>query len=89
MALARFANNQGLAKVGDTTWAENASSGQPVFGAGGNNNFGTIQSAALEASNVDLATQLVNLIVAQQTYQANAQTITTENSIMQTILNIR
>jgi len=89
VALARFANNQGLAKVGDTTWAENASSGQPVFGAGGSNNFGTMQSAALEASNVELATQLVNLIIAQQTYQANAQTITTENSIMQTILNIR
>ena len=88
VALARFANNQGLSKVGDTSWAENANSGQPVFGAAGNNNFGTIQSAALEASNVDLSAQLVNLIVAQQSYQANSQTISTENQVIQTILNI-
>ncbi len=52
------------------------------------NNFGIIQSGALEGSNVDLAAQLVNLIVAQQSYQANAETITTENTIIQTILNI-
>ena len=89
VALARFANNQGLSKIGDTTWAENASSGQPVFGAAGSNNFGSIQSAALESSNVDLSAQLVNLIVAQQSYQANSQTISTENQIIQTILNIR
>ena len=58
-------------------------------GEAGSGNFGLIQSGALEQSNVDLSAQLVNLIVAQQSYQANSQTISTENSIIQTILNIR
>ncbi|MGR9115542.1 MAG: flagellar hook protein FlgE [Gammaproteobacteria bacterium] len=88
VALTRFANPQGLSKLGDTTWARSASSGEPVSGEPGANNFGLIQSGALEGSNVDLSAQLVNLIVAQQAYQANAQTITTENTIVQTLLNI-
>ncbi|MCQ8102547.1 flagellar hook protein FlgE [Methylomonas sp. SURF-2] len=88
VALTRFPNVNGLAKLGDTTWGQSANSGEPIRGEAGGNNFGTIQSGALEASNVDLAAQLVNLIVAQQHYQANAQTITTENQIMQAILNI-
>ncbi|MBS3955057.1 MAG: flagellar hook protein FlgE [Methylomicrobium sp.] len=89
VALVRFSNPQGLSKLGDTTWGQSASSGESISGAPGSNNFGLIQAGALENSNVDLSAQLVNLIVAQQAYQANAQTITTENSIMQTILNIR
>lgn len=88
VALTRFPNNNGLAKLGDTTWGQSANSGEPIRGEAGANNFGAIQSGALEASNVELSAQLVNLIVAQQHYQANAQTITTENTIMQTILNI-
>ncbi|MGR8931252.1 MAG: flagellar hook protein FlgE, partial [Gammaproteobacteria bacterium] len=88
VALTRFPNAQGLAKLGDTSWGQSADSGEPIRGEAGANNFGNIQSGALEGSNVDLAAQLVNLIVAQQHYQANAQTITTENTIMQTILNI-
>ncbi len=88
VAMTRFPNNNGLAKLGDTTWGQSASSGEPIRGEAGANNFGSIQSGAVEASNVDLSAQLVNLIVAQQHYQANAQTITTENTIMQTILNI-
>jgi len=88
VAMARFPNLDGLAKIGDTAWAESANSGQPIRGEAGGNSFGTIQSGALESSNVDLSAQLVNLIVAQQHYQANAKTITTENTIMQAILNI-
>jgi flagellar hook protein FlgE len=88
VALTRFPNNNGLAKLGDTNWGQSANSGEPIRGEAGANNFGGIQSGALEASNVELSAQLVNLIVAQQHYQANAQTITTENQIMQTILNI-
>ncbi|AMK77567.1 MULTISPECIES: flagellar hook protein FlgE [Methylomonas] len=89
VALTRFANTNGLAKIGDTAWGQSANSGEPIPGEAGANNFGLIQSGALESSNVELSAQLVNLIVAQQHYQANAQTITTENSIMQTILQIR
>ncbi|WAR44021.1 flagellar hook protein FlgE [Methylomonas rapida] len=88
VALTRFPNVNGLTKLGDTAWAQGADSGEPIRGEAGSNNFGGIQSGALESSNVDLAAQLVNLIVAQQHYQANAQTITTENTIMQAILNI-
>lgn len=89
VALTRFPNPQGLAKLGDTLWGQTADSGGPIPGQAGTNNFGVIQSGGLEASNVDIATQLVNLIVAQQSYQANAETISTEDSVIQTILNIR
>jgi flagellar hook protein FlgE len=87
VALARFQSNQSLAKLGDTTWAATSSSGAPIYGAAGDNNFGNIQSSALEGSNVDLSDQLVRLIIAQQAYQANSQTITTEKTLIQTILN--
>ncbi len=87
VALARFQSNQSLAKLGDTSWAQTSSSGQPIYGAAGDNNFGGIQSSALEGSNVDLSDQLVKLIIAQQAYQANSQTITTEKTLIQTILN--
>jgi flagellar hook protein FlgE len=89
VALTRFPNPQGLSKLGDTNWAQSGNSGEPIPGEAGTGNFGLIQSGALEQSNVDLSAQLVNLIVAQQAYQANSQTISTENTIVQTILNIR
>ncbi|MFI3120626.1 MAG: flagellar hook-basal body complex protein [Methylococcaceae bacterium] len=86
VALARFPSNQSLAKLGDTTWGKTANSGTPVYGAAGDNNFGGIQSSALEGSNVDLSDQLVKLIIQQQAYQANSQTITTEKTLVDTIL---
>ncbi|HEY8159428.1 MAG TPA: flagellar hook protein FlgE [Methylobacter sp.] len=86
VALARFQSNQSLAKLGDTTWGQTSTSGQPIYGAAGDNNFGAIQSSALEGSNVDLSAQLVKLIIAQQAYQANSQTITTEKTLLETIL---
>jgi flagellar hook protein FlgE len=89
LLLGRFPNAQGLQKIGNTSWTETATSGLAVEGVPGANNFGSIQSGALEASNVDLANQLVNLIVAQQSYQANAQTITTENEVIRTLLQLR
>lgn len=88
VALARFANNQDLAKVGGTTWLSTADSGNPIYGAGGDNNFGVVRSSSLENSNVDLSEQLVKLIVAQQAYQANSQTVSTEKSLLDTILRI-
>jgi flagellar hook protein FlgE len=89
VALTRFANPQRLTKLGDTSWGQSSASGVPIPGNAGEGKFGLVQSGALEQSNVDLSKQLVNLIIAQQTYQANSQTISTENSIIQTILNIR
>ncbi|HHJ38595.1 MAG: hypothetical protein AXA67_03940 [Methylothermaceae bacteria B42] len=89
VALARFQNEQGLIKLGDTQWAESSVSGEKLLGAPGESNLGTVQSGALEASTVDLSEQLVRLIVAQQSYQANAESISTEDTIIQTLLNIR
>jgi len=86
--MGRFSNNQGLEKTGDTIWKESVDSGTVVLGTAGGNNFGNIQSKALESSNTDISTQLVKLIVAQQAYQANAKTISTENQIIQRILQL-
>ncbi|MFO7306009.1 MAG: flagellar hook protein FlgE [Gammaproteobacteria bacterium] len=89
IALANFANPQGLQQLGDTAWAETFSSGQAVRGQAGNSGFGLIQSGALEASNVDITEQLINMITAQRNFQANAQMISTADAITQTIINIR
>ncbi|NOT84987.1 MAG: flagellar hook protein FlgE [Methylococcaceae bacterium] len=86
VAMARFNSNQSLSKLGDTAWGANSASGEPIYGTAGSNNFGDIQGSALEGSNVDLSEQLVKLIIAQQAYQANAQSITTEKSLLETIL---
>ncbi len=88
VALARFSDSQSLSKVGGTTWQATSDSGAPIYGAAGDNNFGSIKSSALEDSNVDLSSELVKLIVAQQAYQANSQTITTQKTMMDTILRI-
>jgi flagellar hook protein FlgE len=89
VALANFANPQGLQQLGDTNWAETFSSGQALRGQAGNSGFGLVQSGALEASNVDITEQLVNMITAQRNFQANAQMISTADAITQTIINIR
>ncbi|HKQ84405.1 MAG TPA: flagellar hook protein FlgE [Steroidobacteraceae bacterium] len=89
VAMANFANPQGLLQLGDTNWAETFSSGQALRGQAGNSGFGLIQSGALEASNVDLTEQLVNMITAQRNFQANAQMISTADAVTQTIINIR
>jgi flagellar hook protein FlgE len=89
IAMANFSNPQGLQQLGDTSWAETFASGQAQRGEAGNSGFGLIQAGALEASNVDITEQLVNMITAQRNFQANAQMISTADSITQTIINIR
>jgi flagellar hook protein FlgE len=88
LALANFPNPQGLKQLGDTNWSETFSSGTVVSGTAASAGFGSIQSGALESSNVDLTTQLVNMITAQRAFQANAQVITTANQLSQTVINI-
>ena len=87
--LANFANVQGLTPVGKTQWVQSFESGEPVVGTPGSGTLGALQAGALEDSNVELSDQLVNLIVAQRNYQANAKTIETESAITQTIINLR
>ncbi len=89
VALANFSNPQGLQQLDNTNWAETFSSGQPLNGQAGNSGLGLIQSGALEASNIDLTAQLVNMITAQRNFQANAQVISTTDQITQTIINIK
>jgi flagellar hook protein FlgE len=88
VALARFNNAQGLQQVGDTNWSETFSSGVAQLGEPGNGSLGLIQSGALEGSNVDVASQLVNLIQAQRNFQANAQVITTADTVTQTVIQM-
>ncbi|WMR32951.1 flagellar hook-basal body complex protein, partial [Metapseudomonas otitidis] len=89
VVLANFANVQGLTPVGKTSWVESSGSGAPVIGTPRAGTLGALQSGALESSNVDISTELVDLIVAQRNYQANAKTIETENAVTQTIINLR
>jgi flagellar hook protein FlgE len=89
VALSNFTNPGGLQQLADTSWAETFTSGQALHGQAGNSGFGLVQSGALEASNVDITTQLVNMITAQRNFQANAQMISTSDQITQTIINIR
>ena len=89
VALASFANPNGLSPLGDNAWAETAVSGPPLVTTPGNSGLGVVQSSAVEESNVDLTAELVAMITAQRIYQANAQTIKTEDQIMQTLVNLR
>ena len=89
VALANFPNPQGLQQLGNNAWADTFGAGEVVLGAAGSGNFGAIQSGGLEGSNVDLAEQLVNLITAQRNFQANAQVISTADTVTQTIINLR
>jgi flagellar hook protein FlgE len=89
IAMADFPNSQGLVNIGGTSWQETSNSGGVIAGEAGTGRFGLIQSGALEASNVDLTQQLVNLITAQRNFQANARSIETANTLTQTIIQIR
>ncbi|MCP3850899.1 MAG: flagellar hook protein FlgE [Gammaproteobacteria bacterium] len=86
--LTSFTNSQGLSQLGDNYWAESFSSGQGIINAPGEGNAGLINSGALEDSNVDLTEQLINLITAQRNFQANAKTITTADTITQTVIQL-
>jgi flagellar hook protein FlgE len=88
LAIANFPNEQGLQQLGDTNWAQTFASGTVVQGTAGSAGFGSIQAGALESSNVDLTTELVNMITEQRAFQANAQVITTADQMSQTVIGI-
>ena len=87
--LANFPNPTGLQSIGNNAWNETAASGQPVPGSPGSGNLGVLQSGAVEESNVDLTAELVDMITAQRVYQANAQTIKTQDQVLNTLVNLR
>jgi flagellar hook protein FlgE len=87
--LATFRNPQGLQPLGGNAWSRTFTSGDPIVGVPGQGNLGVLQSGALEESNVDLTAELVNMMTAQRVYQANAQTIKTQDQVLQTLVNLR
>jgi flagellar hook protein FlgE len=87
--LASFADQRGLSPLGSGRWAETADSGLPVVGAPGSGDLGAVQASATESSNVDLTAELVNMITAQRIYQANAQSIKTQDAVLQTLVNLK
>ncbi len=89
IALGDFRNLQGLAPIGGGEYLETFKSGPVVLGQPGVGKFGELRSGAVEESNVDLTSELVNMMTAQRNYQANAQTIKTQDQIMSTLVNMR
>lgn len=89
VALVRFANVQGLKQVGNTSWKQTIASGEPIAGQANTTTFGAINSSALEQSNVNLTTELVDLISAQRNFQANSRALEVNSTLQQTVLQIR
>jgi flagellar hook protein FlgE len=75
--------------MGNNLWEESSASGQPLVGTPNAGAMGSLNSSALEDSNVDLTSELVQMIVAQRVYQANAQSIKTQDAVLQTLVNLR
>jgi len=89
VVLVNFTSPQALRALGANAWAETSASGAPLVGSPGSGNLGVLQSGAVEQSNVDLTSELVAMITAQRVYQANAQSIKTQDSVLQTLVNMR
>ncbi|MEG0938059.1 MAG: flagellar hook protein FlgE [Comamonas sp.] len=89
IALAAFTNTQGLGSIGNNKWVQTADSGPALNGSAQTGTFGSLQAGALEESNVDLTAELVNMMTAQRSYQANAQTIKTQDQVFSTLVNLR
>lgn len=89
VVLADFVNPNGLTPLGRNQWAETPAAGSPLIGSPLSGSLGVLQSAAVEDANIDLTSELVNMITAQRAYQANAQTIKTQDAVMQTLINLR
>ena len=90
IVLSSFVNPGGLKPKGNNVYAETAESGQPLTGSPGvGTKLGSLVGGALESSNVDMTVELVNLIIAQRTYQANTQTVKTQDQVVQALINMR
>lgn len=89
VALVRFANVQGLKQVGNTSWKQSITSGEPIGGQANTGTFGAVNASALEQSNVNLTTELVDLISAQRNFQANSRALEVNSTLQQTVLQIR
>ena len=89
VSLATFRNPNGLISLGNNLWSESTESGQPAVGIPGAGQNGTLSSGQVEESNVDMSQELVQMIIQQRNYQANAQSIRTQDQLLQTLINLR
>lgn len=89
IAMAKFANNEGLTSEGSNVYVQTANSGDPIIGTAATAGRGFMQAAALEASNVDLSLALTQLIIIQRGYQANGKTITTSDTLLETLIGLK
>lgn len=89
LAVAKFRSNDGLARAGHNLWMQSRESGEPAVGAAGSGGRASVVSGALEQSNVDVATQFVDLISHQRAFQANSKTITTADEMLQEVVNLK
>ncbi len=88
ITLAQFPNQSGLERLGGSNWAQSANSGNPIVGTPNTGGFGQTIGGELEMSNVDLATQMTEMITAERGYQANSRVITTANEMLQTAVTM-
>jgi flagellar hook protein FlgE len=89
IALATFNNPSGLVKMGNNRYVTSVSSGEPSVGEPGNGGRGTTAGSTIELSNVDIASEFINMIVTQRAYQANSRMVTTSDQILQETINIK
>jgi len=89
VVLSNFTNPNGLVNLGGNQWAESSMSGPPLVGAPNSGSLGVLSSSSIEESNVDLTAELVSMITQQRNYQASAQTIKTQDQVLQTLVNLR
>jgi flagellar hook protein FlgE len=88
ISLATFANESGLERLGGSLWGETVNSGAPIVGTPATAGFGTTIGGELEMSNVDLATEMTNMITAERGYQANSRVITVSDQMLQTVVTM-
>lgn len=89
LAIVTFNNPPGLEKAGDSMYRNTVNSGPPQFGVAGAGGRGVLQAGALEMSNVDLAQEFTNLVIAQRGFQANSRVITTSDELLQDLVNLK
>ena len=89
LALATFPNTQGLQKFNGSTFIASQNAGEPSIGVAGSGGRGTVQGGALEMSNVDMAEEFINLILAQRSYQANTRMISTSDELYMEAINLK
>jgi flagellar hook protein FlgE len=89
LAIAKFSSNEGLGRAGQNLWIATRDSGDPALGTAGSGGRGAVSAGALEGSNVDLATQFVDLIAHQRAFSANSKTITTADEMLQEVVNLK